>query len=305
MASITVMKNYVIKKAQGTSDENLKKIVKVLKNYNKLDAESKKKVGGAVEKLYSKFKAQESKKTESKPSGAKKSTGSGKKKYKPQDFKSVLLAFKKKIGDKAFKEATRGTTIKQDSERPALPKGKRKVTKKGYTTNAYGTFKNKVGRAYWENRANRFDAKQPPKNFPKLAEGGNTSEKYSLVVFSEEEYKGLKSTWMDRFEIKADSLSEAKKIAEKELKEKIPYSTRKNSDNFKIKEIITMDEYKDRFEYKGNKFQPKKFAKGGMIEHGLKIGDKIIDTFQDDIFIHNNGEKFQINLNKGTRVKLS
>jgi hypothetical protein len=66
-----------------------------------------------------------------------------------------------------------------------------------------------------------------------------------------------------------------------------------------------MDEYKDRFEYKGNKFQPKKFAKGGMIEHGLKIGDKIIDTFQDDIFIHNNGEKFQINLNKGTRVKLS
>lgn len=179
MASITVMKNYVIKKAQGTSDENLKKIVKVLKNYNKLDAESKNKVGSAVEKLYTKFKAQESKQAEPKKAGTTppKSSGS-KKKFNTQDLKGVIAEFKKKVGAKAFKQATSNSrSIKQDAERPALPKGKRLVTKKGTTSNQFGTFKNKVGRPYWENRSNRFDIKQPAKKYPILAKGGKVGEK--------------------------------------------------------------------------------------------------------------------------------
>ena len=132
MATITIMKNYVIKKAQGTSDENLKKIVKVLKNYNKLDAESKKKVGSAVEKLYTKFKAQESKKSTQKAGTTPKSTG--KKKLSTQDLKSAIAKFKEKVGAKTWKQATSGTNIKEDAERPALPKGKRysKITGNPY-----------------------------------------------------------------------------------------------------------------------------------------------------------------------------
>lgn len=289
MASITVMKNYVIKKAQGTTDDNLKKIVKVLKNYNNLDAETKKKVGGAVEKIYNKFKAQESKKSESKTGGEKKSTGGSKKKYQAQDFKSVLLAFKNKIGAKAFKEATTGTTIKQDSERPALPKGKRKVTKKGYTTNAYGTFKNKVGRAYWENRANRFDSKQPPKNFPKLAEGGAVEEvKYlksdgvsQSTVSNKKEATPMRI--MDaEYYISSNPKNNAMAIAEK-IDKSLPDRVGKNY-------IIKIVPKKD-----------KKFAKGGIVEHGLKKGDKVVDSFENIVIVENNNEKFFINLNLGKR----
>jgi hypothetical protein len=164
MATITVMKNYVMKKAQSSSDENLKKIGKVLKNYAKLSAEDKKKVGSAVEKLYTKFKAQETKAPAPKKSASAPKTSGSKKKIATQDLKSVIAKFKQKVGAKVWKQATSGTTsVKQDAERPALPKGKR--------------FSKITGKAYWENRANRSDVKQPPKTYPRLAKGGQMGEK--------------------------------------------------------------------------------------------------------------------------------
>jgi hypothetical protein len=160
MATITVMKNYVMKKAQGSSDENLKKIGKVLKNYAKLSAEDKKKVGSAVEKLYTKFKAQETKSPAPKKSASAPKTSGSKKKIATQDLKSVIAKFKQKVGSKLWKQATSGTSsIKQDAERPALPKGKRI---------------SRTGRVYWENRSNRIDVKQ--KGYPRLAKGGQVNE---------------------------------------------------------------------------------------------------------------------------------
>lgn len=90
-------------------------------------------------------------------------------------IQAVLQDFKKKVGKIEYSRATTGTDIKRDMERPALKAGKRKVTTQGSTTNAYGTFKNKVGKVYYESRANRMDVNQPSKKrYPKLGDGGYT-----------------------------------------------------------------------------------------------------------------------------------
>jgi hypothetical protein len=64
--------------------------------------------------------------------------------------------------------------LERDSVRKALPKGKRVTKNKGKTTNQYGTFKNKVGKVYYENRENRSDRYSPsfPKDKPFLENGG-------------------------------------------------------------------------------------------------------------------------------------
>jgi antirestriction protein len=67
-----------------------------------------------------------------------------------------------------------GTDIKRDAVRKAKPRGLRKVTRSGETSNQYGTFKNNVGRKYYENRDEHSDRLAPryPKNAPYLADGG-------------------------------------------------------------------------------------------------------------------------------------
>jgi len=64
--------------------------------------------------------------------------------------------------------------IKRDAVREAKVKGARFVTKEGSTSNAYGTFPNKLGRKYWETRDRHADRLAPnyPKNMPLLASGG-------------------------------------------------------------------------------------------------------------------------------------
>jgi len=108
-----------------------------------------------------------------------------KKKGQTNAIQSILQDFKKKVGKIEYSRATtyvsngvtRSTDIKRDMERPALKSGKRKVTTQGSTTNAYGTFKNKVGKVYYESRANRMDVNQPSKKrYPKLVKGGMTQK---------------------------------------------------------------------------------------------------------------------------------
>ena len=100
----------------------------------------------------------------------------------PQTFAELYAKFKKEYrGDlpvtKAWKAGTSGRDVVQDASRPALPKGKRTVKKKGYTSNQYGTFKNKVGTTYFENRNNRFDINEPvSRKKVKLAYGGKTEK---------------------------------------------------------------------------------------------------------------------------------
>jgi hypothetical protein len=73
--------------------------------------------------------------------------------------------------------------IKRDAVREAKVKGARFVTKEGSTSNAYGTFPNKLGRKYWETRDRHSDRLAPnyPKDMPLLAKGGNVSNEEKLL----------------------------------------------------------------------------------------------------------------------------
>jgi antirestriction protein len=114
-------------------------------------------------------------------------------------IKKSLAEFKNKVGASKYREATRGVDIKADLQIPALKKGKRVVTTKGKTSNQYGTFKNKVGSVYYENRPNHYDVNQPSeKRKIKLAQGGkigsslakkvkHINDKYDGVVASKTE----------------------------------------------------------------------------------------------------------------------
>lgn len=77
---------------------------------------------------------------------------------------------KERIAD-AYKGKTDEEII-ADARIQAKPRGKRVTTKKGKTSNQYGTFKNKVGRTYTENRINRSDISKKLK----LETGGNISK---------------------------------------------------------------------------------------------------------------------------------
>ena len=67
-----------------------------------------------------------------------------------------------------------GTNLRRDASRKAKPRGARRVTHSGETSNQYGTFSNKLGRKYYESRDRHSDRLAPryPKNSPYLADGG-------------------------------------------------------------------------------------------------------------------------------------
>lgn len=139
----------------------LKNLAQALKNFNRLEAADKADLKELVNAVYGKFVE--------KPMPTKKGEAAKPTKKPSRSISQILKDFKAKIGIEKWKEATRGTDIYRDMERPALKKGKRIVSKRGKTSNQYGTFKNKVGSAYYENRANRFDVS---KKYPKLEDGG-------------------------------------------------------------------------------------------------------------------------------------
>ena len=142
----------------------LKKLAKALKNISKFPASERGELKKLVESIYENLVEKPKKGMQG---GTKKSSTPTTK------LSQILKEFKAKIGNEKWREATRGTTIEKDMERPALKKGKRIVRRNGKTTNQYGTFKNKVGGVYYESRANRSDINQPSKKlYPKLADGG-------------------------------------------------------------------------------------------------------------------------------------
>jgi hypothetical protein len=103
----------------------------------------------------------------------------------------------------AWKEGTSsvaGTNrdVVKDAGRPALKKGKRTVKLKGYTTNQYGRFKNKVGSTYYESRSNRMDVNTPvSKKKVKLEYGGManagmmTKKKKAFKMPTNEEFNNM------------------------------------------------------------------------------------------------------------------
>lgn len=195
----------------------------------------------------------------------------------------------------AWKEGTSSVSgsnrdVVKDAGRPALKKGKRTVKLKGYTTNQYGRFKNKVGSTYYESRSNRMDVNTPvSKKKVKLEYGGManagmmtkkkkafkmpTNEEFNNMTFKEQQAVFLK--WADTQGI---------------MDINDPNFMFNNGGSLK-KKVVTKDE----------------FAKGGLTEHGLRTFDTIkrggtfrkptIIRVKNDFF----GEEAYVDLNNGKR----
>jgi hypothetical protein len=94
-----------------------------------------------------------------------------------KDVESELDKLIKLVRGEKNKQKVSGisnTNLKRDAVRKAKPRGARRVTHAGETSNQYGTFSNKLGRKYYESRDRHSDRLAPryPKNAPLLADGG-------------------------------------------------------------------------------------------------------------------------------------
>ena len=192
-------------------NDSLKKLLSVMKektdNFENEEVVKKTKVEEALDKLIKKYpdavkkpsKSRTKKSSKAKKSSAKRETvmtvakrirkkdeswqdamkraklemGKSNTKVKKQ-VDTELEKLKKMIKEDAVLKGFSNSQLQRDAVRKAKPRGKRKSTTKGETTNQYGTFKNKVGRPYWESRENRSDRYAPkyPANKPFLEDGG-------------------------------------------------------------------------------------------------------------------------------------
>jgi hypothetical protein len=179
---------------------------------------------------------------------------------KPTEKKAKKGDLPKQFG--AYKGS--GVDIKKDSERPAKPIGKRK---------------SKSGNTYYEYRLNRIDIKQPPKKYPKLAKGGETSD--SKVRFDVYGYKNENNRVQDGDDIiRVNSYKEAENQAQKYL----------NDNSYELVELYRKDKFvgsikhgKD-FVY-SSRYVKEDFADGGMMEKGgetKKIWEEIKSDYVDD-----------------------
>lgn len=129
-------------------------------------------------------------------------------------------------------EGITGKDLRRDAKRNAKQLGRRTVTNSGETSNQYGTFENKVGKVYYENRdghGDRLSSKSHRKGMPYLenggdfmsgvyAEGGNINEekRFEVDFYTK---KTDKEAYYDKT-IKAysvkDVIEKAKKIAKLE-----------------------------------------------------------------------------------------
>ena len=167
MATLSEKKKVLKQAYKSKPTPTLKQVISIFDYLEKyrLPREERKQLLETIEKAYEKISARS---LPPKQKVLKRETKGGK------SLTELLKDFKAKFGKDKFREATKDTRdLVKDIERPALKKGKRIVSKRGYTTNQYGRFKNRVGTTYYETRSNRIDINQPSKTrYPKLAMGG-------------------------------------------------------------------------------------------------------------------------------------
>ena len=282
MTSQAVMKRYINALAKkNQSNLELQKLSTAINNFKKLTKEQQGKVNKAVETAYEKLQAKgvSVKKVVSKPTTASKQAPKTNVGLKP-----IISQLKNQLGASSFKAATTNTNIAKDIKLPALKKGKRIVRKAGYTTNEYGTFKNKVGSTYYENRANRYDANQPSTTRKyKLADGGNIDKNIRFDVDFYDDNNTRKETSVELI-LRGSSLDNVIKDAIKkayELKKNYIEFYNRNSFLGSINLAISSDFREGRDYREGNI----KLADGGSLGE-VKVGDFFINT--------TNGEKFYI-----------
>jgi hypothetical protein len=170
---------------------------------------------------------------------------------------------------KTYKGA--GVDLEKDADRPALRTGKRIAKESGKT--------------YYEYRANRIDVKQPPKKYPKLEKGGYMAKggetgNLEIIDFYVNEYPkddiavdiNPKATFNGLYQILKNKGDAYKYIgvADSLVRERV---FQKLAEIKGVKYDVIYDMWMDSDYAKGGYM-----AKGGLTEHGLKVGDTIVDN---------------------------
>lgn len=268
MTSQAVMKRYLTSVAKNNEEykenKSMQTLASLIANYKNLDAEDKEVLDAKIESAYNKLQA---KGVSASKSTSKATTTRRTKSSTDGGLKGILAELKKKLGAEKFKDATTGTDIKKDIQIPALKKGKRIVRKKGKTSNQYGTFKNKIGTAYWESRANRYDANQPSQTRKyKLADGGNIDKNIRFDVDFYDDNNTRKENSVELI-LRGSSLKNVIKDAIKkayELKKNYIEFYNRNSFLGSINLAISSD-FREGRDFREGKI---KLANGGEIEVG-------------------------------------
>lgn len=217
-----------------------------------------------------------------------------------------------------------GIDIEKDADVPAMKRGVR--TSKGLKGNQYGTAAENKGRKYYEYRLNRADVKQPPKKYPKLEDGGymenggefgvDKQKVYfsSLAEVIEAIYNISEDNGYNVVDIFPDltyggiSYGQTKKVKvelEWNGKEKRGKSKKRDNNVMNVS-LYRMDsgnyELNTYFAYANGGYM----AMGGIMEHGLEVGDNIYDADNENnlIFVENDSVDYEVNLSTGKRYRL-
>jgi hypothetical protein len=207
-----------------------------------------------------------------------KSLLSGKRKVKAMakvDFNSLIKSLSKKPEYDFLKYLTR-KQIEDDLDREAKPVGYRYVGRKNFKIPTKADIKAKRG-VYYENRSNRTDVNRSVR----LAKGGDTRGEFGTFVYEIYGNGILKEEGI----LKAGYSNLIKEMA-------MDMSKKYTNPSVRVRKL-SKKEYED-----GGMM-----AKGGLVKHGLKVGDEILHSADNMIIVKSmNGKYFAVNLNKGTRV---
>jgi hypothetical protein len=211
-----------------------------------------------------------------------------------QKLKATIKADKALGGYKNPLPNGKKIDIEKDADIPALKRGVR--TSKGLKGNQYGTAAENKGRKYYEYRLNRADVKQPPKKYPKLEDGGMMEDE-GLFAKGGHMAKGGMIEEGDYVFVKPEKLNaEVVRITGEnvvvEFNNRRPEGGNKRG-NYKIKDLKKVS---------GGGYM----AMGGIIEHGLEVGDNIYDSDNENnlIFVENDGVDYEVNLDTGKRYRM-
>lgn len=218
-------------------------------------------------------------------------------------YKEMIKEKQKQIGKELYRQRVEKQKAKaegkggeRDAHRPAKPFGWRLKGKHNYRKPTRADITE--GRAYYEGRVNRADVKR--KKYPMLERGGYMAKGGVFENFIKSQIEYI---------ISLKSVSEKKKNISNILSNMDDYvgnEMQKNitADNLKYALTkSTISEINKVLENSLNVFGNGGYmAKGGMISHGFRSGDKIIEIYKGYGIIENtNGGIEVINPSNGTR----
>lgn len=192
------------------------------------------------------------------------------------------------------KQSLKDSDIESDANRFAINKSKRRSH--GGRANQYGTKAENKGGVYYERRENRYDVQN--KRYAKLEKGGQL-EPYIIWVSKGDDKRELYGEYKSQ---------RAAEMAMKKLWDNSDYVEMGNKPKSKYDKEGFYEDGGAINDFGGSTYSTEDlsgmFAKGGMTEHGLMVGDTIVSVGDDpySIIVRNNGVQSEVNLNDGTRM---